>query len=183
MNNSMRAISGQGKERFSHIKGWGVDLDGANRPGIPRELNQENVLSPNHHRAIRSKQKPGPNVNLTLERSEITPVMGNARSPELVSQFIRKAAFTFSEDSLRHWMLLLMADRLNMMEGWIEDILKGQMPMLLPRMESRTGDHFRRMLQQGPKSKQEKAMVAAAAFTLLGAGFLAYRLVSRSSKR
>lgn len=168
--------------KHADIVGWGADLDLAHRPGVPKELNRETVSSPRHHRAILAKQKPGPDINLTVERGEMTPVFGNTTLPRPVSTPLRKLAFRFSEDKLRHWMLLLLADRVNMVEGWMEDIGQGKMPMLLPRMEFRTTDHLRRVLEQGPKNRQDKLLLAATALTIAGAGYLAFHLLSRPKR-
>lgn len=178
MPKPMKAVD-QSKNKYSHIVGWGADLNAADRPGVPRELNRENVLSPHHHRPIASKQPADGSVNLTIERSSMTPVFGSSVAPRPLSTPIRKFAFRFSEDKLRHWLLLMLADRVNMMEGWAEDIGQGKKPMLIPRMEFRTTDHLRRVLQQGPKNRQDKMLLAGAAFTLLGAGYLAFRLMTR----
>jgi hypothetical protein len=45
-----------------------------------------------------------------------------------VSGRIRRAAFRFSESDLRHWMLLLAADRVNMLEGLGADLRSGSLP-------------------------------------------------------
>jgi hypothetical protein len=161
------------------IVGWGVDLNASRRPGIPLELNQETVLSPRHHFPIKSKQEPGPGVNLTVERDDYTPVIGNSKWPSFVTGPLRRFAFTFSEDTQRHWLLLMLADRINMVEGWFEDLAKGRKPMLLPRMEFRTTDHLRRILKQGPKSRQDKLLLASAAVMAIGLGAAAYWTLKR----
>lgn len=182
MNQPLKKMPSSIHHLHPEIVGWGADLDSSDRPGVPRELNHENVLSGNHHRPVSGKQNPGRDVQLTLERNEFTPVIGNSKSPSLVSGLVRKAAFTFSEDSLRHWMLLLFADRINMVEGWVEDIGKGKVPMILPRMEFRTTDHLRRIMKQGAKSKQDKALVATVALGAVGAVALTYFLVKRARR-
>lgn len=175
-----RKVMNDTKNKQSDIIGWGADLDPAHRPGVPRELNQENVRSPRHHLPIVSRQQPNPEINLTVERSDYTPVFGNTTSPRPLSSPVRKFAFRYSEDKLRHWMLLLFADRINMVEGWFEDIASGKMPMLMPRMEFRTTDHLRRVLQQGPKNRQDRMLLAGVALTLIGAGYLAFRMMPKA---
>lgn len=179
-----RAIKVVDQSRTDHanIQGWGADLDPANRPGVPREYNHENVLSPHHHRPIAHQQKPGRDVNLTLERGSMTPIFGDTVAPGPVSTPLRKFAFRFSEDRLRHWLLLLLADRADMVEGWFEDVAQGKMPMLLPRMEFRTTDHLRRALKQGPKNRQDQLLLAATAATALGVGYLAFRAFRRIAR-
>jgi hypothetical protein len=41
--------------------------------------------------------------------------------PSGLSGWIRRRAFRRSESDLRHWMLLLMADRVNVVEGLLDD--------------------------------------------------------------
>lgn len=179
MPKSLKVVD-QSKRKHAHIIGWGVDKDPANRPGIPREQNQENVLSPNHHLPIKSKQTPRQPVELTLERNEITPILGDVVPTPPLSGSLRKFAFRYSEDALRHWMILLLADRVNMVEGWFEDISRGKMPMILPRMEFRTTDHLRRIVQQGPKSRADKAMVISLGALVVGLGAFAYLAAKKS---
>jgi len=166
MNNSARAFESSGRNEHKDIHGWGADLSPKDRPGIPREANQQNVLSAEW--AEIPKQKRMVKVYKTLERSEITPVFGSTCPPSGLSGKMRDAAFLYSEDKIRHWMLLLFADRVNMVEGWFDDIAKGKMPMILPRMEFRTLDHARRAINQGPKGRDD--YVALATVGVLAAG-------------
>jgi hypothetical protein len=140
-------------------------------------------LSPYHHKQIPTRQRPGRDINLTLERDSMTPVFGNTTWPRPISTPMRKLAFRFSEDKLRHWLLLLLADRVNMVEGWVEDVGQGKMPMLLPRMEFRTTDHLRRVLSQGPKNRQDKMLLAGTAIALAGVGYLAIHLLGRQRSK
>jgi hypothetical protein len=177
MNVPMQAVPMRHR-KSEEIPGWGADLESSRRPGIPRETNQENVLSPHHHQRIEWHQVPGPDVELTIERREYPPVLGNSKHPSFVSRYVRRLAFKFSEDNLRHWLLLLFADRLNMVEGWVEDLARGRAPMLFGRMEFRTTDHLRRALKQGPKSRQDRLLLASAALLCVGMAALAWRAVS-----
>lgn len=177
MDNTNKAIRIAPEGGRPDIVGWGSDL--RKRPGIPMELNQETVLSPEHHRPIAVKQRPGPDVNLTLERSSYPPVLGNSHYAKGPSMLVRSYAFRYSEDKIRHWVFLLLADRINMVEGWVEDISRGRMPMLLGRMEFRTTDHLRRVLKQGPKNRQDKLLLASVAGLAFGLGALAYLSVRR----
>jgi hypothetical protein len=47
---------------------------------------------------------------------------------------IRAGAFRFSENDLRHWLMLLFADRVNVVEGIIEDLARGHVPNLFREM-------------------------------------------------
>ncbi|MGI9245815.1 MAG: hypothetical protein ACR2I8_03810, partial [Steroidobacteraceae bacterium] len=52
----------------------------------------------------------------------ITPVFGTAVPPSGLSGAIRRRAFRHSENDLRHWLLLLAADRVNVFEGLVADV-------------------------------------------------------------
>jgi hypothetical protein len=43
-------------------------------------------------------------------------------------------AFRLSENDIRHWLLLLFADRVNMVEGLADDLKSGHVPNILGEM-------------------------------------------------
>lgn len=151
----------------TRVTGWGSDLELANRGGVPRERNRDTVLT-GFHDPITVKQKPKVEILVTNERGSLTPVFSNSCPPKGVSGMLRRFAFRYSENTLTRWMTLIMADRVNMVEGWVEDIAHGKMPMILPRQEYRTLDHLRRIRQQGVKNKQDVALVAATGIVAVG---------------
>ena len=65
---------------------------------------------------------------MSNERPAMTTVFGTSVPPSGLSGVIRRWAFTHSEDRYRHWIPLILADRVNVVEGIIEDISKGQIP-------------------------------------------------------
>ncbi len=118
---------------------WGTDLVRERRPGIPKEKNNENGSSGRRaHWVEPPPQFARVKINKTVERPHITPVFGTTCPPRWVSGMIRDYAYGFSEDKIRHWMLLLLADRIEMLEVFIADLFNGKMPQVLPRMEFRT---------------------------------------------
>jgi hypothetical protein len=60
----------------------------------------------------------------SIERPGITPVYGTSCPPSGLSGWIRRRAFRHSENNLRHWMMLLAADRVNVVEGLLHDVRK-----------------------------------------------------------
>jgi hypothetical protein len=58
----------------------------------------------------------------SIERPGITPVFGTSVPPSALSGWIRRLAFRRSESDMRHWMLLLLADRVNVVEGLADDV-------------------------------------------------------------
>jgi hypothetical protein len=45
-----------------------------------------------------------------------TPVFGTAQPPQGISGLVRRRAYAIPEHRVRHWMLLLLADRLDLLE-------------------------------------------------------------------
>jgi hypothetical protein len=104
----------------SGIQGWGADLDPAVRPAVPKERTpprfiniQGDDIPPQRSRGIR--------VFHSTERPGLTPVYGTAQPPSGVSGMIRAGAFRFSENDLRHWLMLLFADRVDVVESTFSD--------------------------------------------------------------
>lgn len=163
----------QEQARSGFDASWGADLEPGRRPGVPKESNHENGSSGHSsHWTKITRQKPNVRILQTLERPSLTPVFGTRNPPRGMSGQLRELAFGYSEDKLRHWMMLVLADRVDMVEGWVEDIFRGKMPMLLPRMEFRTLDQLR-----NPKMRARGISNLAVAAGV--AGLLAYLLLSR----
>lgn len=106
----------------STIPGWGADLDPANRPAVPKERMPPRLE--NVHWTQPDQQPPGVRVFHSTERPGITPVFGTSVPPSGLSGVIRKRAFRRSENDLRHWLMLMFADRVNVVEGLFEDLRK-----------------------------------------------------------
>lgn len=88
-----------------------VDLLPERRPGVPME--------PPPRRAVGShweRPEQQPAQQQVLHRSELTqltPVFGTAQPPAGLSGAIRKLAYAIPESLVRHWMLLMVADRVD----------------------------------------------------------------------
>jgi hypothetical protein len=116
----------QPPERYRHINGWGADLDVANRPAYPKERTPprlDPMPSPGGERQPQTVK-----VFHSNERPAMTPVFGTSAPPSGLSGLIRAHAFKRSENDVRHWLWLLFADRVNMAEGIVSDLLKGHVP-------------------------------------------------------
>lgn len=81
-----------------------------------------------------SRQPQHVKVLHSIERADITPVFGSTVPPSGLSGRLREVAFRYSEGDLRHWMLLLMADRINVGEGVVSDLARGHVPNLFAEM-------------------------------------------------
>lgn len=113
--------------RHSHIKGWGVDADPKNEPTYP----MKKYTGDDHQRLNweRPTQQP---VDMEIlhsnERPNVSAVFGTSAPPEGLSGDLRRYAFKYSESSYGHWLPLLLADRINVVEGIINDLRKGHIP-------------------------------------------------------
>lgn len=116
----------------SAITGWGADLDHAQRPAYPMERTPPRLH--NLHWDQPSAQPHTVEVLHSTERPGITPVFGTTLPPRGLSGHLRRLAFKASENDVRRWMLLLLADRIDVVEGVIEDLLHGHVPNLLGEM-------------------------------------------------
>ena len=107
----------------------------------------------------------------SIEHPTRPPIFGTGPAPSGLSGSIRRVAFGYSESDLRHWLLLLFADRVNMGEGIVSDLAHGHVPNLYAEMGGRAE------LWHNPLGAARKAAVLAG---VLG---LAYLAVRRPSKR
>ena len=91
----------------------------------------------------------------------MTPLFGTPQPPSGVSEMLRRAAFKFSESDLRHWMILLFADRVTMVEGLGSDLMRGYMPNLFAEMGGKAEFKYNRA------AAVQKAVSAVAVLSLL----------------
>jgi hypothetical protein len=115
-----------------NVRGWGADLDPSMRPAVPKERTPPRLDGV--HWEQPSQQPRTVKVFHSTERPGLTPVFGTSAPPSGVSGMIRGAAFRYSENDLRHWLMLLFADRVNMVEGILEDLAHGHVPNLFAEM-------------------------------------------------
>jgi len=124
------------KRDMTHIQGWGADLDPKDRPAYPKERTPPRL--DNVHWDVPEQQLVNVKVHHSIERPGITPVFGTSAPPTGWSGKIRDFAFTLSENDIRHWLLLMFADRVNVIEGIGEDLREGHIPNILGEMGIRT---------------------------------------------
>ena len=114
-------------EIYKDIPGWGMDADPENEPTYP----MKNYTGDDHQRLKyqRAEQQPDSvEILMSTERPEITRVFGTSVPPSGLSGAIRRYAFSHSEDRYRHWLPLILADRVNVVEGILEDLANGHIP-------------------------------------------------------
>lgn len=108
---------------YHQVLGWGVDLDPKNRPMFPRERHSD---VKNVRGKVRYWQVPHQKVHVSIEHPNITPVFGTASPPKGLSGLLRNYAYHYSEGTNRHWMTLVIADRIDVIESLISDALRGR---------------------------------------------------------
>jgi len=120
------------RAELQHIQGWGADLDRKDRPGVPMERTPPRFI--NVPEGDPNPQEERVEVLVSTERPGRTPLFGTVQPPSGLSGMIRRQAFKLTENDVRHWLLLLMADRVNMVEGIGEDLASGKIPNVLAEM-------------------------------------------------
>jgi hypothetical protein len=109
----------------ARIPGWGVDLDPADRPSHPK-LNYAPETTGAHWDFPERQQQLWPREH-SIEHAFVTPVFGTAQPPKGLSGAIRKLSYArFSEGRLAHWMLLVVADRVDAAEEHLRSFATGR---------------------------------------------------------
>ena len=118
------------EQDHQNIKGWGIDANPANDPVYP--LKERTNEEHEGYTWDRPPQQPqNIEVLISNERPDITAVFGTSTPPSGLSGKIRRYAFNYSESSYGHWLPLLLADRINMVEGIIDDFRRGHIPNII----------------------------------------------------
>jgi len=114
-------------EAYAHIKGWGIDADPANEPTYPMKK-----YTGDDHDRLDWERPPLQTTDIEIlqsnEHVRMPAVFGNSVPPSGLSGRIRRKAFKSSESEYGHWLPLLLADRVNVVEGIIDDIKHGHFP-------------------------------------------------------
>ncbi len=122
--------------RRPDIVGWGADLDRADRPAVPMERTPPRLEHPPEHDP--EPQRSAVRVLHSTERPGLTPLYGTPCPPTGLSGWMREVAFKQSENDIRHWLLLLAADRVNVVEGVVQDLARGRVPNVFAEMGIRS---------------------------------------------
>jgi hypothetical protein len=75
-----------------------------------------------------TQQEPQVELLQSVEHKWLPAVFGTASPPSGVSGSMRRLAFRWSESNWAHWLLLIAADRVNMVEGLVEDLAAATSP-------------------------------------------------------
>jgi hypothetical protein len=106
-------------ELRARIPGWGVDLDPADRPSVPK-LRPEPTGA---HWDFPERQPEKWPRERSIEHEFLTPVFGTSAPPRWLSGRIRKYAYaSHSEGKAAHWLLLILADRVDAVEHHLQSL-------------------------------------------------------------
>ncbi len=158
--------------RTSEVKGWGADKNPLDRPAYPMWHQPEEGTGA--HWIEPEKQEMKFTVLKSIERPAMTSAFGTSVPPSGLSGAIRKFAFKYSESSFGHWIPLLIADRVDMVEGVLDDLKHGHIPNVFKEMGLKSEFKYNR------KSAIKKTMVGA---LMLGAVPLLYTYLRRKHAR
>jgi len=111
----------------SQIKGWGVDANPKNDPTYPIK-NRNNGEHAGYSWERPSQQPVDVEILHSNERPHVTATFGTSTPPSGLSGTIRRFAFKYSESSYGHWLPLMLADRVGVVEGILDDLTHGHVP-------------------------------------------------------
>jgi hypothetical protein len=101
------------------IPGWGADLDPEDRPSYPKLQFQDDLTGAHWDFPERQPEK-WPRER-SIEHKFLTPVFGTAQPPTGVSGAIRRLSYArYSEGRAAHWLLLILADRVDAWENHLK---------------------------------------------------------------
>lgn len=113
--------------QYAHIPGWGIDIDPKNDPTYP--MKHRTDAEQTGYSWQRPAQQPvDVEVLQSIERPSVSSVFGTSSPPSGLSGRIRRYAFRYSENHYGHWLPLLLADRVNAVEGIVDDLKRGHIP-------------------------------------------------------
>ena len=99
----------------ARIPGWGVDSDPSDRPSVPKLQFQKDLTGAHWEFPDRQPEK-WPRER-SIEHKFLTPVFGTAQPPKGLSGVIRRFSYArYSEGQAAHWLLLMLADRVDAIE-------------------------------------------------------------------
>jgi hypothetical protein len=106
----------------ARIPGWGADLDPKDRPAFPKLQFQDDFTGAHWEFPDRQPEK-WPRER-SIEHKFLTPVFGTAQPPKGLAGAIRRFSYAkYSEGRTAHWLLLILADRVDAVEEHLKSFL------------------------------------------------------------
>lgn len=165
---SLDTVERRQVDHAATIAGWGSDVDPKSRPGVPRDKAPD--IGAEHLYIDITRQEPPHRIHKSTEHAQLTPVFGTSCPPKGLSGRIRDMAYRLSEGRPSRWMALMFADRVDMVEGVVEDFARMRPPNVVREMGLRSEWRYNR-----------KRVVKVAAVTAVAVG-VAYLLTRRRSR-
>jgi hypothetical protein len=109
------------------VKGWGIDANPKNDPTYPMKR-RNNGEHAGYSWQRPTQQRATVEVLHSNERPNLTAVFGTSTPPRGLSGMLRRWAFKYSESSYGHWLPLMAADRVGVVEGVLHDFTRGKVP-------------------------------------------------------
>ena len=151
------------------VPGWAVDADPKNDPTYPYRRRAHDDHSGQWDRP--PLQESEVEILQSIEHVRTPAVFGTSTPPSGLSGMIRRGAFRWSESNWTHWLLLMGADRINMVEGIVHDLSRGKVPNIPAEMGLRA------------EWQHNKKGLATKAGIVVGASALVVLLVRRRGAR
>ncbi|WP_395309036.1 hypothetical protein V4U86_27670 [Mycobacterium sp. AMU20-3851] len=104
----------------ARIPGWGVDLDPADRPAVPRMRFDPSASGA--HWDLPEQQPERVPRERSIEHARLTPVFGTSAPLRGASGLVRRFAYRYSEGRAAHWLLLIGADRIDAAESHLASL-------------------------------------------------------------
>ena len=154
----------------SQVKGWGVDADTENDPTYPMKVRQPELDHAGYSWDRPQQQESIVEIFKSPERPNLSATFGTSTPPTGLSGMIRRASYKLSEDSQLHWVSLILADRIQVLEGLLQDFLRGRIPNVFSEL--------------GWKAEWKHNRAGLVTKVAIGAGiaFLAYSFLRRDRR-
>lgn len=107
----------------ARIPGWGADLDPADRPQVPRERFDPGATGA--HWDFPERQPELEPRERSIEHGMLPPVFGTSVPRRGLSGKLRSFAYTLGEGRASRWILLLGADRVDVLENRVKALVSG----------------------------------------------------------
>lgn len=170
----------------ARIPGWGVDLDPADRPAVPREVPG---IETGAHWDMPERQEQRVPREQSIEHAQLPPVFGTVAPLKGLSGVVRRLAYErYSEGRAAHWLLLLAADRIDAGEEHLRSLgtLRPDNPLTQTGIRAEVTHHGLRS-RRGRVDVRHQALdpviVAAPWLAVGGAALVAWRAAQRRATR
>lgn len=110
------------------VPNWGIDRTPDHRPGIPREAPPHPLAGA--HWSTPARQAAGVPVLKRADLAELTPVFSTAVPPRGISGELRRLEYEYPDQDNKHWGLLLLADRVDVIESDLGGFARRALPVV-----------------------------------------------------